>query len=650
MNEIFRAYSHHEMAPQTVMNTLEQYGIYPNERFWILLQDIRKSDDLTFREFFNALFVYDPEEIIPHRQTLSDGSSGTTVSIPRSAGQNMGLKGKKAWEMSESSREFPSQVRRTNTDQQRMQQARSDADGTKTFSGRKDSLYEDININPFTSGDKANYKNSANVKNILHRNEGRDNIMLTHNQRQMAAGITESGNAQEYHFNIETKLQREQALAALRRLDAGSMTLESFLGKLYDMGIEMAPGQIKRITDNLKAGKLDYKNTVKMLDSTVFQKQAMEYQPSSIEVEHIKSKMIQSLRAQGGHSGLSGLTSLFHRIDENNNGMLSYREFLKGCDIFGVRDGSTSSSSNTNTKDHNYHDNHNNHALIDEELRTLFHALDMSGDGQISIREFTKGLCLPLSGNRARLLRMAFDSIASVNNGGNDNDNLSVDVIMSIFNAEAHPDVLTNMKTARTAKTEFISFLDQTGGGGTFGGTLLDKNGNRYSSSTSDASISFEHFAEYWNAIGGSIEDDTDFEEIICHSFDMQERGLKPRPKLVQAKRTAENKGIEIASDAVQIHGDIIGWNQQKSFLEVNSEQHLKRSQRVKGVGISSTSHLSSNINVFSHDYEGKNDPTEDLRVRCLVWCLEIWLYGYIFISVTTIVVIFPIDSLNTKP
>ena len=65
--------------------------------------------------------------------------------------------------------------------------------------------------------------------------------------------------------------------------------------------------------------------------------------------------------------------------------------------------------------------------------------------------------------------------------------------------------------------------------------------------------------------MGALIEEDSVFEEILGACFGMDEQGLKPRPKLVQAKRTAEKKGVEIASNAVQVHGDIIGWNQQKS-------------------------------------------------------------------------------------
>ena len=69
------------------MEQLEVYEIRPNEKFSVMLGDARRSDDLTFREFFNALFVYDPDEVIPHKETLANG---TSVNSARSAGQNMG--------------------------------------------------------------------------------------------------------------------------------------------------------------------------------------------------------------------------------------------------------------------------------------------------------------------------------------------------------------------------------------------------------------------------------------------------------------------------------------------------------------------------------------------------------------------------------
>ncbi len=116
--------------------------------------------------------------------------------------------------------------------------------------------------------------------------------------------------------------------------------------------------------------------------------------------------------------------------------------------------------------------------------------------------------------SRSRLVREAYDRINEVNE-----ENVSVDEIMERFTPDKHPDVLAGRKTTAQCKNELIAFFDVTGGGGTFAGSLVNADGTKISSSTSDRTITFGHFMDYWASISSTIDSDSDFETFLRACF-----------------------------------------------------------------------------------------------------------------------------------
>ena len=281
INELYSKYAHHELSARDVIDSMKnEFDIVPNKHFESLLEDHKKSDDLTFREFFHGLFKFNPGEDIDEIRNRAAGSinSGTGLHHMTKTEENLSYK----------------PIRRSNLGARSAMQARSDADGARTFSGRKEAIMNDMN----PSGDAALFKNSTAVKKALALDNTEGDMMMTHNQRQMVKGAT--GEDIQLSFNVEMKLLREQVLAGLRKLDSGEFKLSDFQSKIYDLGIEMEPIILKTLQDDLKAGAVNWRLIIHLFDTTVFRKKALYDRPPTEEVERIKAKMVGLMHSENG--------------------------------------------------------------------------------------------------------------------------------------------------------------------------------------------------------------------------------------------------------------------------------------------------------------------------------------------------------------
>ena len=525
ITDLYRQYSHHELSAKDVLDIMKnQYKIVPNKHFEILLEDHKKSDDLTFREFFNGLFKYDPGEEIDAIRNRPAGSinAGTGLHHMTKTEEDLTYK----------------PIRRSNLDARRNMQARSDADGARSFSGRKEAIMNDMN----PSGDAALFKNSTAVKRALVLDNTDGDMMMTHNQRQMSKGA--SGEEIQLSFNVEMKLLREQVLAGLRKLDSGEFKLSDFQSKIYDLGIEMEPIILKTLQDDLKAGAINWRLIIHLFDTTVFRKKALYDCPSQTLVERTKTKMVDLMHLRNGMGAFIDLISLFHAIDEDGDRRLSFFELKKAMEMYG---GLTM-------------DQESSEGIALEELRVLFHALDLDKDGTLDIYEFCHGLRKEMSGERMRLVRLAFRKLDT-----KALDKVSMESVVYSMHPEFHPDVTSGLKDEGevcSAMTEFFQL------------STIAINGEQDATDTD--MVTYAQFLEYWINISSGIENDAEFEMVIqqCMDFD---KNVAPRPPLTIAKKTAELAGERIASDATQIHGDIITWNQEASEMEEKASAKAER-------------------------------------------------------------------------
>jgi hypothetical protein len=327
ISAIYTKYSNHELTPTGVIEELKSsLDIDPNRHFQLLIEDHRAKDDLSFRQFLNGLYKYDPHEAIDDIRSRAAGSTNAATGLHHMERTHEDLVQKP--------------IKRTNLESRKTMQARSDADGARTFSGRKEAILNDVN--PYR--DKGLYTDSSQVQKALLRDNTDTDMMMTHNQRQMYKGA--NGEELNIKFNVEMKLLREQVLAGLRKLDAGEFTMSDFLSKIYDLGLHIEPVILKNLKDQLTAGRINWKHIIHMLDVTIFRKKAVYDRPPEEEVSRVKEKFTTLLLDTYGHGAFIDLISLFHMTDEDNSHSLSFFEFKKACTEHGMVQGGEGQSSN----------------------------------------------------------------------------------------------------------------------------------------------------------------------------------------------------------------------------------------------------------------------------------------------------------------
>lgn len=88
--------------------------------------------------------------------------------------------------------------------------------------------------------------------------------------------------------------------------------------------------------------------------------------------------------------------------------------------------------------------------VSDEDLRVLFNASDSSGDGALSVDEFTNGMHVDdISPPRKDIVRQAFFTIDK-----HEDKFITLSSFMDFFNVNFHPDV------SRGLKTEWVVLAD----------------------------------------------------------------------------------------------------------------------------------------------------------------------------------------------
>eukprot|EP01034_Spumella_vulgaris_P036348 gene36348-44842_t len=374
--------------------------------------------------------------------------------------------------------------------------------------------------NEITANDPKTFT-SNKVKDILFSDV--DNVsILSHAQQDMINGAFSDNRDDnlELQFNSEQKLQREQVLAALRKLHAAELSMDDFQDKLFAMGFDLPETVAAELSRSVASGNLDQRKVVKLLDATVFKVAALEDCKNRSVAAALQLKFIQSVRNSGISSVLE-LGQLFRRFDLDGDGLLSFSEFRKG-----IRDFQSSLGQRVSD---------------DTDLKTLFHNFDKNGDGVLDSSEFLDTIRGELNAKRTNIVRQAF---LSVNRYAA--QKVLLDDVAQHFNPAAHPEVVEGEKSERDVMNDFVLWFSNAPG--------------------FDGFISGEDFEEYFASISPFITNDGVFESMMREMWSLSETFAVPPAEYHQ------RHGPPVPPpQAKQSHGDLVTWGQGKTRLEVVS-------------------------------------------------------------------------------
>ncbi|CAE7607596.1 Capsl [Symbiodinium microadriaticum] len=333
------------------------------------------------------------------------------------------------------------------------------------------------------------------------------------------------GSQEELSYTSEQKLLREQVLAALRKLDAGEISVVEFLDIIFTMGIELPEGVLKQLKLQQQSGLLDWRACVHELDGYVFKHRSLEDNTPHEMVALAKRKLTTALRGEGCLDSLSKLLFFFHRVDENGDKQLSFNEFRKA-----IRDflGEQSSGRGKVT-------------LSDADMRNLFNHFDKSGDGLLSYEEVVASLQGEVTPRRKDIIRQAFVRMDMSGVG-----EITLETFLDNFDVSHYPDVSSGTKTPWKALRDIEDFFQYCSTRG----------------SGMDAVITRPDFEMFFCNISPGIDNDDDFFAVIR---DMT--GLSDKKPAVQNRHmtTGDTERIPLAK---QSFGNVIAWDQEPSHLE----------------------------------------------------------------------------------
>ena len=183
-------------------------------------------------------------------------------------------------------------------------------------------------------------------------------------------------------------------------------------------------------------------------------------------VQLVKSKIIE----RGGMNGIRTATKIFRSLDQSGNGIISKQELINGLTMLGI-DG-----------------------LSIDQVDDVVRAFDASGDGSISINEFTRQLRGPISERRVALIQQAWVTLDKAGNNA-----ISMMDMMQIYDVTQRPEVVQGRMTAEEAMQEFMQVWDKSG----------------------DSVVTWEEFAEYYMDVGATIDTDDMFEMMIRNAWQL---------------------------------------------------------------------------------------------------------------------------------
>jgi Ca2+-binding EF-hand superfamily protein len=181
-------------------------------------------------------------------------------------------------------------------------------------------------------------------------------------------------------------------------------------------------------------------------------------------LDRVRRKIIE----RGGKDGFLGLARCFRVNDRNRSGSLEVQEMRDAMAKYRV-------------------------ALSAMEMDTIMKNFDTSGDGNIDLTEFLRGVRGPMvSLQRIDIVKKAFQRLEKDNDG-----RVTLNDIAAAFDVEKHPDVINKKRTKQEVLREFVSDWDKNG----------------------DGEITWEEFLEYYSNISAGIDSDQYFELMVRNAW-----------------------------------------------------------------------------------------------------------------------------------
>jgi len=172
-----------------------------------------------------------------------------------------------------------------------------------------------------------------------------------------------------------------------------------------------------------------------------------------------------------GVSGIKRFGKTFKIMDDDGSGQLSFNEFRKGINDYGLH-------------------------LEPADTKALFDEFDHDGSGQINFDEFLTRLRPPMTRVRKELIEQAYQKLDKSEDGF-----ITVKDLVSEYDVRHHPQFINGDLTKKEVYRSFLASFEAP--------------------ETTDGQVTFEEFFDYYAGVSASIDDDAYFGAMMCRAWNL---------------------------------------------------------------------------------------------------------------------------------
>lgn len=266
--------------------------------------------------------------------------------------------------------------------------------------------------------------------------------------------------------------------------DNGTVEPDEFAKAIEKIGIQIPTKQdlntLFGIYDVDRSGTLDYQE----FSAALFGKSdgAASSRPSTaaggMDPEQLAEALKNKLASRGGR-GIIGLARQFKIMDDDNSKSLDKQEFNKAMADFAL-------------------------GFTVQQTSVLFDYFDVDHGGSIDYNEFLRAVRGPMNNTRKQVVAAAFKKLDKDGNGW-----IDINDVRGVYNAKNHPDVTSGKRTEDDILKEFLATFEMAH-------SIRNNDAPNYV-------VTNDEFAEYYNMVSTSIDDDRYFTQMIKTAWGMDE-------------------------------------------------------------------------------------------------------------------------------
>lgn len=313
----------------------------------------------------------------------------------------------------------------------------------------------------------------------------------------------------------------------------------------------------------MAASSIDLRHFIKLMDAVLFKAQALEdatHTPdTSLLMDDFRERLLRIANAHGESvSVYIKLAEVFRSMDADEDGQLTYQEFRSACASTGLM---------------------RSNGVCEDDLRNIFHAFDLDGDGSIDLPSFlhrlTSTAAAAYTPPRAQIVRQAFDLLTRTSGAAV----LKVEDLVDRIDMLQHPALAGSDE--KTVVYDMLNFFDYQ----------MKIRTTENVCTVYDHGLDFDAFESYFKALSAAIPHaprghSDPFIDSLRACFKLSAKA--PAPPVLVVKRgvlASRHNNADgdpdalVAPRALQHHGDCVAWRQTDDGLLENEERRVDTKQ-----------------------------------------------------------------------